>query len=258
MDWNVSSYEAFGDLRLRPGLDLLARAPLKAAERVIDLGCGAGALAPALRRRFPGAALVGVDPSKTMLERARATEIYDELEHEDAGHFAADPRGAAPDLIFSNAALHWAPGHMRLLPVLLSLLRPGGALAVQMPRQFDEPSHALLRRVAAALFRGRFEADAPAPVAEPAAYRALLAPRATTLDLWETVYHQPLTAEGDAHPVAAFTASTAARPIFARLEACERLRFEAAYREALEEAYPVEADGRVWFPFRRLFFVATR
>ncbi|MEE2968859.1 MAG: methyltransferase domain-containing protein [Pseudomonadota bacterium] len=38
--------------------------------------------------------------------------------------------GTPPDLIFTNAALHWLDDHDRLFPRLLHMLAPGGVLAV--------------------------------------------------------------------------------------------------------------------------------
>ena len=54
----------------------------------------------------------------------------------------------APDLLYSNAALHWAGEHETLFPLLLSLLAPGGWLAVQMPAMHDAPPRRLQNEVA--------------------------------------------------------------------------------------------------------------
>jgi trans-aconitate 2-methyltransferase len=73
-----------------------------------------------------------------MLERAR--QVVPAVEWQQADIARWQP--FAPfDLIFSNAALHWLPDHERLLPALAGCLAPGGVLAVQMPRNFDAPSH---------------------------------------------------------------------------------------------------------------------
>ena len=70
--WNPTQYLRFGDERLRPALDLLARIPAEAPARVVDLGCGAGNVTRLLAARWPAAAISGVDSSGPMLERARA------------------------------------------------------------------------------------------------------------------------------------------------------------------------------------------
>lgn len=52
-------------------------------------------------------------------------------------------------MVFSNACLQWVPDHGRVIPRLLSLLRPGGYLAVQVPVNEEEPIHRLLKETAA-------------------------------------------------------------------------------------------------------------
>ena len=163
------------------------------------------------------------------------------------------PRPA--DVIYSNAALHWLGDHDRLFPALFSALAPGGVLAVQMPRNFSAPSHtAIGEAVRSGPWRARLEPLLrPAPVADPAFYFGLLAPRAAALDIWETEYLQAL--EGD-HPVKEWTKGTWLRPLLDALDEPERNRFEACYAELVAHAYPRRPDGRTLFPFRRLFIVA--
>ena len=252
-DWDPGSYASFRGLRLRPALDLLAQVPDLPDGAVVDLGCGDGSAAPSLRERFPGRRLLGVDASVALLEHARG---YDATQMADIVHWAPE---TPPALIFSNAALHWLHDHQRLLPRLAGALASGGTLAVQVPRQFDAPSHRLMREVAAGMFPDRFADDDEgwvAPVAPPGAYHRLLAPLGG-LSVWETEYLQPLAPVADGHPVRAFTQSTALRPFAARMGAGELGEFLEAYDEALAIAYPAEADGTVLFPFRRLFLVLT-
>lgn len=255
-DWNPESYARFGDLRLRPALDLLARVGALPAGDVVDLGCGTGTAGPALRERFgEGRRLIGLDASPAMLAAAEAAGGHDLLLEGDAAAWTADRTVA---LIFSNAALQWVPDHARLMPRLAAQLAPGGVLAVQMPRQHGAPSHRFLRDFAAEMFPDRFDAAAwVAPVAPPVEYHRMLAPLGR-VDVWETDYVQRLDPVGaGGHPVRPFTEATAMRPFLDRLSAEEAGRFIARYEAALASAYPVEADGSVLFPFRRLFFVLT-
>ena len=71
MSWDPAQYLKFAGERMRPALDLLAHIPAEAPQTVVDLGCGAGNLAPLLLGRWPDAALTGVDSSPEMLARAR-------------------------------------------------------------------------------------------------------------------------------------------------------------------------------------------
>ncbi|MDG1279925.1 MAG: methyltransferase domain-containing protein [Pseudorhodobacter sp.] len=252
-DWNPESYALFSDLRLRPALDLLARVGALPEGPVVDLGCGPGAVGPALAARFPGRPVVGVDRSPAMLEAAQAAGGYTRFVAQDLTEWQPD---APPALIFSNAALQWLPNHEDLMPRLAAGLAPGGTLAVQMPRQWGAPSHRFLRDIAASLFPERFEAQQPSPVASARRYWELLAGLGE-VTAWETDYVQKISGLGEGHPVRSFTQSTAMRPYLDRLTPAEAQKFTAAYDAALEAAYPLLADGAALMPFRRVFFTVV-
>lgn len=253
MAWNPDQYLKFAEPRLRPALDLLAALPTSRPAVVFDLGCGTGHVTRLLAERWPQAEVTGVDDSAAMLARAAAAS--ESIRWVEQG--LADWRADRPaDLIFSNAALHWLPDHGRLLPRLLSQLAPGGVLALQMPRNFDAPSHTLIAdSVRAGPWRARLEPLLrPAPVAAPEVYFDCLAPLAARLDIWQTEYLHVL---DGADAVKEWTKGTWLKPLLDALDGAERLAFELHYAARLREAYPMRADGRTLFPFRRLFIVAT-
>lgn len=252
-DWNPETYARFSDLRLRPALDLLAQIGAVPPGPVVDLGCGAGALAGPLSARFAGR-LVGVDASPAMLAEAAKTGAYRTLTSEDAALWRPE---TPPALIFSNATLHWLADHAMLMPRLAGYLVPGGTLAVQMPRQYRAPSHRFLRDIAAVMFADRFEFSGwTAPVESAEAYARMLTSLGR-VQAWQTDYVQRLEGDGAAHPVRRFTESTAMRPFLARLTKAEAKAFIVAYEEALAVAYPALPDGAVLMPFRRVFFTLT-
>jgi trans-aconitate 2-methyltransferase len=252
--WDPAQYLKFAGPRLRPAVDLLNRIDLTEPATVYDLGAGAGNVTRLLRARWPGARITGVDESGEMLAEA-ATAVPD-VEWQRADLAGWRPPCPA-DVVFSNAALHWLGAHDRLFPALLAALAPGGVLAVQMPRNFHAPSHtAVGEAVRSGPWRARLEPLLrPAPVADPAVYFDLLAPRAAALDIWETEYLHVL--EGE-HPVKEWVKGTWLRPLLDALVEPERPAFEARYADLLAAAYPRRPDGRTLFPFRRLFILATR
>jgi trans-aconitate 2-methyltransferase len=251
--WNPAQYLKFADERTRPAADLLARVPLAAPDDVVDLGCGPGNSTALLARRWPGARVTGVDSSASMLRRAAQDHPGPTWEQADIARWAAK---APVDLIFANAALHWLPDHPALFPRLFGELAPGGVLAVQMPRNFDAPSHALMREVAAdPRWRDRLARAARHPVAEPARYYDLLAPLARRIDLWESAYVHVL--DGVA-AILEWVRGTGLRPYLEPLDEAEQALFTERYLAALAGAYGPAADGRVLFPFRRLFLIAER
>lgn len=252
MNWDPQQYARFAGQRLRPALDLIARIPIEHPRSVVDLGCGTGNVTQVLRSRWPAARITGVDGSPQMLAEARKAEAVVVWEQIDV---AAWNPPENVDLVFSNAALHWLDDHPALFARLCANIAEGGVLAVQMPRNFAAPSHALMHELAASpawrdALAGLLR---PQPVLAPADYYGLLAPKARALDIWETEYLQVL--EGE-NPVAEWTKGTWLAPLLAALAPDARAEFESEYRRRIAEAYPRQADGKTLFPFRRLFIVA--
>ncbi|MCB9958775.1 MAG: methyltransferase domain-containing protein [Rhodospirillaceae bacterium] len=252
MEWNAARYATFADERARPGHDLTARIPQFAARRIYDLGCGRGDLTADLAARWPTAQVTGIDLSPTMLADARARFPTIDWVEGDLADWTPD---APADLIFANAALHWLPDHDALFPRLMDRLAPGGVLAVQMPNNFAEPSHKLLRAIAEQGPWADKLALPRAPVASTDAYWRLLRPLADRLDIWETQYLHALTGED---PVLNWVRGTALLPVQERLEGEEMAAFVEAYAEALRTVYTAEATGQTLFTFRRIFIVAVR
>lgn len=254
MAWQPGTYLQFGDERGRPARDLLMRVPGDTARLVVDLGCGPGNTTRLLRERYTGARIIGVDSSAAMLDRARADGPQAEWVEADIATWRPDAR---PDLIYTNAALHWLPDHDRLFPQLLDMLPPEGTLAVQMPDNFREPSHTLIADLCrSAPWADRLAELAPGTrVAEPAAYIDRLAPHAQALDLWTTTYWQTLTGP---RPVLDWVRGSTLTPILAALPEADHTPFLDALQSGYDRAYPKRPDGTTLFPFRRLFIIARR
>jgi trans-aconitate 2-methyltransferase len=253
MAWEPDRYLQFADERLRPAQDLLARVPLAAPARVADLGCGPGNVTALLAQRWPRAELIGIDASTAMLDRARRALPEARFEQADIRHWTP---AKAPDLIFSNAALHWLDDHPALFPRLLSLLAPGGVLAVQMPGNFDAPSHRLIRELAASpAWADRLAGARMGAVLDMPDYHRFLAPHCARLSLWETIYWQPLSGPA---PVLDWLRGTTLLPYLAALSTDDQACLLAELAPRLAEAYPPDASGTTLFPFRRIFLVAAR
>ena len=260
--WDPDQYALFADHRGRPFADLLARVDARDPELVVDLGCGPGELTLGLARRWPGARVVGVDSSPEMLRQARALDTEGRVEWVEARAERWDPTamGGSVDVLVTNATLQWVPTHLRLIPGWLDALTPGGTFAMQVPANFDAPSHRLMREVAQRHPRAddlRPCLDRAAAVALPGTYAALLLDRTPEVDVWQTTYEQVLAApEGGPHPVLEWVRGTGLRPVLGILEdTAEREAFEQEYARELEVAYPRRSFG-VLFPFTRTFAVA--
>lgn len=267
MAWNPQQYLKFADERLRPGFDLLAQINDLPGGPLFDLGCGPGAHARAIAARWPDRAMSGVDNSAAMLAEAAKDDGKDGAPIAWINADIATWQPSAPAaLIYSNATLHWLTGHAQLFPRLFAMLTAGGVLAVQMPRNFDNPSQSLLRETAASgpwagALAPLFAPDCPMPsmlrpdpVAPPDFYYDLLAPKAKGgIDLWETEYVHQL--RGD-NAVLEWMRGTTMRPVLEALNDQLRTAFLDAYAQRLAAVFPRREDGKTLLKFRRLFLVA--
>lgn len=261
--WDPKTYLAYAGERTRPARDLLAAVDVDAPARVVDLGCGPGNSTLLLAARWPDADVLGTDLSAEMIATARAEASADgriRYEVADAGAWRAERSvGGRVDVLFSNALLHWVPGHLKLLPDWLEGLAPGGRLAFQVPANFGAPSHTLLREVCdSAPWRERLGgvANRHEAVHPPQEYADALAAAGARPDVWETTYLHRLSGPD---PVLEWVSGTALRPVLRVLAAdpAARTDFLAEYGAALRGAYPAGSDGVTTLPFRRIFAVAA-
>lgn len=255
LDWNPALYRRYEDERTRPARDLLARVPLAEAALVVDLGCGPGNSTELLVERFPGAQVTGTDNSEAMLASARERLPQARFELGDIAAWA--PRDA-PTLIFANASLQWVPDHETLIPRLFDALVPGGVLAVQMPDNRQEPTHRLMRAVAAQAPWAAPIGDAErlrTPLLGLGRYYDLLAPEAADVDIWHTIYQHRM---ADAAAIVEWVRGTGLKPFVDRLPADLKASYLDEYQRRVDAAYPAHADGRRLLAFPRMFIVAQK
>jgi len=253
--WDANLYLRFAGERIQPAIDLISRIALSDPKRIVDLGCGPGNSTAMLRERWPAAEVAGLDNSREMIvAAAQAHPDWTWIVHDITTWKAAAPF----DLIFSNAALQWVPNHAELMPRLLMQVGSRGALAVQMPAHFQSPVHELLLEVAhndAWRYEMRSAVQA-IKVERPAFYYDLLRPHVSKLDFWETEYIHQMNSPA---AILEWMRGTALRPFLEALSAADqKRRFERLFLSRLETAYAPQKDGRVLFPFRRLFLIAYR
>jgi trans-aconitate 2-methyltransferase len=261
--WDPNTYQRYAGERSRPFVELLARVPAEAPRAVVDLGCGPGNLTATLAERWPAARVIGLDSSPEMIEKARAGGWPVEFGVCDVRDWSPE---ADVDVIVSNAALQWVPGHEQLLARWAGALPTGAVIAVQVPGNWDAPSHRALRAVAAdGPWRDRVvDGTVPRSVPDAEAYARLLIRAGCAVDAWETTYVHLLASaaldrdgrsSGPEHPVLRWMDGTALRPVRAALADDEWAEFRRRLGERLAEIYP-DVDGQVPFPFRRIFVVA--
>jgi trans-aconitate 2-methyltransferase len=254
-NWDAGLYLKFGAERTRPAIDLAARIELAAPARVADLGCGPGNSTAVLRKRWPTAEVTGVDNSPEMIAAARKSDPAGRWVAADYTTWSDD---RPFDVVFANASLQWVPDHATLVRRLFGLVAPGGALAAQMPAHFESPLYRLIVEIAQRPgWRGDPAAARKAMTVErPGFYYDALAPQAARLDIWVTEYWHVVE---NPPAIVTWIRGSGLRPfLMACADDAERAEFERQLFLGVEREYPHQADGRVLFPFCRLFLVAYK
>jgi SAM-dependent methyltransferase len=214
------------------------------AHRILDVGCGTGALAAAAVRRWHEVTIDGVDVSEGMLQIAARTRDGLAAEQRDRvrlHHAPADRVGLADssvDIALTAFVLQLVPSAHRALREARRVLRPGGRIACVTWLRSHEPfagdvafDAALADEGLPARPWGGGRSD-PATPAEVAA-RLRRAGFADTTARRAVVEH-PFTAEG----FLAFLARFDEEDLFASLPTDRRQRLETALLERLRALAP--------------------
>jgi trans-aconitate 2-methyltransferase len=249
--WNPDVYLAFADHRGRPYYDLLSRVNIDEPRRVVDLGCGPGNLTATLTQRWPDAVVEAWDSSPEMVDAARERGV--DAHVGDVRDWTPEPD---TDVVVTNATLQWVPHHVELLVQWADQLPTGSWIAMQVPGNFDAPSHRAVRELARREKWSEPLRDFPfreGQVEGPEGYAALLSDAGCTVDAWETTYVHQLSGQ---NPVLEWITGTALTPVRSRLDEEKWQEFRGELIPMLDEAYPARADGTTFFPFRRIFVVA--
>ena len=225
-----------------PLLEMLAPRP---DERVLDLGCGDGALTE--RIAAAGARVVGVDASPDQITAARTRGL--DARVVDGAALAFE---AAFDAVFSNAALHWILDADGVVDGVWRALVPGGRFIAEFG------GHGNVARITAALVealdrRGHDgRAAVPWYFPTPEAYRAKLEGRGFTVQSIELI-DRPTPLPGE---MAGWLA-TFAEPFTKRLAEAERAAYVAEVSEALRP-HLCDAEGRWTADYVRLRLAAVK
>jgi len=284
-DWSATQYLKFGNERTRAVYDLVGQiVPLlpssslssKDPLRIYDLGCGPGNSTKVLSDFFPSARITGMDSSPDMLHRATSSLTSEKSKQIDfvPGDLATFTVAPTTDLIFSNAVFHWlrSPTRLPTLVRLFESLKPGAVLAIQVPDNYHEPSHSLMRDTATlpsspwsqyfANTRIGDVQDASRPDLDPieqtSAFYNALAPHAASVNLWRTKYEHVVK---DAGAIVEWVKGTGLQPYLNRIDEKDdkaRKAFLEEYERRLKGAYPELVDGKVLLGYPRLFVVAVK
>ena len=258
--WDSAQYLRFKNERTQPSRDLAMQLPADdgTVARVLDIGCGPGNSTAVLRERYPHAHILGVDSSPEMIDAAKAAHPDIEFALCDVsrqGQLDALPHDF--DVVFSNACIQWVPDHAHLIPAILGLLRKNGMLAVQTPMNYEEPIHRIIGEIVhSAQYADRLSQQREFFNLTPPEYWELLHRHAANFRMWTTTYMHTLPLH---EAIMDWYRGTGLRPYLQALtDNAERAAFEKQVFDRVRDAYPVQSDGSIIFPFPRFFFTAIR
>ena len=253
-DWKPDLYMKFKSERTQPSIDLASKIDFIEPKSIIDIGCGPGNSTQVLANRWPDAAITGIDSSAAMIEKAKQ-------DYPDQTWVKADISLYAPvetfDIVFSNAVIQWIPDHAALLTKLKMLLSDNGVLAVQLPLFYDMPLGIILESVGRdSRWQEKTRGVSDLFTFENYSfYYDVLSGIFNTVEMWVTDYLHIL----DNHmSIIEMMRSTGLKPYYERLTSnSEKTEFENAVLEEIITPYPVQKNGKVLLPFKRLFFTGS-
>lgn len=241
--WDPARYQRNAGFVAELGLPVVEWLAPRPGERVLDLGCGDGALTEKLAAL--GCRVVGVDASAEQIAAARGRGL--DARVMDGGELGFETEF---DAVFSNAALHWMREPAKVIAGVRRALRPGGRFVAEFG------GGANVRRIhealIAALDRRGLDGRAASPwfFPEPDAYRGLLEGGGFAVERME-LFERPTPLPG---PLADWL-DTFGEAFLARLPEAERpqAKQEVAAAVAGELRNP---DGSWWADYVRLRFAA--
>lgn len=254
-DWNSDLYLKFKNERTQPSIDLVNRIHKDNPEKIIDIGCGPGNSTRTLKKRFQNARIMGVDNSVNMIETAQKNNPDMEFKLFDASR-DFDLIIEKFDIVFSNACIQWIPDHKKLLKNMMNILAPDGIMAVQIPIQFDQPMHTIVRDVAKTPKWSRyFKFEKVFNILHEEEYFDLLSDISSDFTMWKTVYMHRMPSH---QSIIEWYRSTGLKPYLDVLPPDKKEEFENDIYCEIVKAYPQQKNSEVIFPFPRLFFTAEK
>lgn len=253
-DWNPALYLRFQQERTQPAIDLLNRIQLANPAKILDVGCGPGNSTQVLTQRWPAADILGIDSSVAMIEKAKTDYPNARWAVLDALHIKAVDEF---DVVFSNAVIHWIPDHAVLLNNLLQALTDQGVLAIQMPLYQEMPVYGLVERLYRQMFpTSAFAIERVFNFHSAGYYYDLLRQLPGRFSIWESSYIHVMPAYAQ---IVEMIKSTGLKPYLDEIAgSAPKAAFEEAVLHHLPTIYKTQADGRVLFPFKRLFLLASK
>lgn len=255
-DWNPEKYLKFQKERTRPAIDLAEKIEISNPKKILDIGCGPGNSTAVLKQRFQNSEIIGVDNSPNMLEAA--SKEYPDVKFQliDASCELNKLGENEFDVVFSNACIQWLPNHSALLADMMKLLKKGGVMAVQIPVNFEEPVHQIIKELSESEeWREKLSNIRSLNALTESEYFDILSHLSDDFSLWKTIYMHRMPSH---KAILEWYRTTGLKPYLSELNETERELFEKQFLEELKKQYPLQKNDEIIFRFPRLFFTARK
>ena len=250
--WNADIYDRYGKERLQPSVDLVNRIGNKQFKRILDVGCGTGMSTAALAANWKTAEITGVDLSEEMLQKARENLKYITFVQRDCSQSLEDM--GTFDLIFSNAFMQWLPNQEGFIRNSFGMLTKGGMFATQIPLFDEMPASCCISDAEKSLLK-QFAGTAKPVSLSASKYYDTMAKYSDNVTIWVTDYYHEMDSQEN---ILDFLKGTALHPYMDMLEEKEQKKFLNEVLNNLKRAYPCQNNGKVLFPFKRLFLIGEK
>jgi len=255
-DWDPDVYLQFEAERTRPAKDLSDNINLKNPQNIIDIGCGPGNSTGILANKWPGSKITGLEPSLTMIEKAK--KDFPDLEwiHDKAENLNINNKYS---LVFANSSLHWIENHRELIPKLWKIVDSEGAFAAQIVNFRGMPVFDAINLVAvSSKWNRNFSDDVwdSMELHDLGFYYEILHKLTKKILLWETLYYQILS---DCQEIIDFLLPTGLKPFMSDLkDERDKKDFIEEIKIECNKLYKMQSDGKILFPFKRMFMIAYK
>jgi trans-aconitate 2-methyltransferase len=250
-DWNPALYLKFRNERTQPSIDLVSRINISDPKSIIDIGCGPGNSTEILLYKWPNSSITGIDNSPAMIEMAQSDFPDQKWKIMDASEISTKEKY---DIVFSNAAIQWIPNHEKLILNFIKMVNPNGALAIQVPLYHEMPICPIIDDVFNKMFgKIEFNCESIFTFHTGTYYYDILVNHVKTLEMWETSYIHSMNSCND---ILEMIKSTGLKPYLEKITDDKmKNEFENNIENEINKIYLKQIDGKVLFPFKRLFFI---
>lgn len=138
----------------------------------------------------------------------------------------------------------------------MTLLHPGGTLAVQVPVNQTEPVYQIIFQLTESKkWKNKFQTTRFFHTLTAEKYFDVLAAISTDFAIWQTIYMHRMHSYDE---IIKWYRGTGLRPYLSVLNDSERMELEGDVLAGVKKAYPMQENGEIIFRFPRLFFIAEK